>query len=248
MTTPTIGQKAVTKKTSESHPPRDIRENTKARRAWLASELERVNALPNTSGRIVGNGSYQCVAIYTTTYKAGRVRHRGVCQYCGCEQVVDAGRLVHHGYSRPGWGYIVNVCPGAGRAPLNTEKTETERWLAAEIARLPWMIADEQAAHVAYMDAKAAAAVEGYDFTARYTKPQSLWSRDAKNPAMVERYEAQLAAWRVEFPLWSRAFALADVEVEARSARVSCEQRRDHFAALLASPVYGSPLTEEVVA
>lgn len=40
------------------------------------------------------------------------------CQVCEKHQAVTAhGELTHHGYRRPGWGYIVGDCRGVGHKP-----------------------------------------------------------------------------------------------------------------------------------
>jgi len=41
----------------------------------------------------------------------------GECQICGRSQKLRGGKLVPHGYTRPGWGHVVGNCPGAGYAP-----------------------------------------------------------------------------------------------------------------------------------
>jgi hypothetical protein len=65
--TPTMTNTATkTKRTkiADLRPPREIRENTKARREWLAAQCAEMNAAPNTEAKIVGTGSYQSVSVY----------------------------------------------------------------------------------------------------------------------------------------------------------------------------------------
>ena len=46
-------------------------------------------------------------------------RPRSECQLCTKEQALTGnGRLGNHGYSRPGWGFIVGNCPGVGYKPF----------------------------------------------------------------------------------------------------------------------------------
>jgi hypothetical protein len=73
-TTPTTGTLTRTKKIDTLYPPREIVDNTKARRAWLADKAAEINALPNRSAKIVGTGSYQSVSVYEVTTVEGRVR------------------------------------------------------------------------------------------------------------------------------------------------------------------------------
>lgn len=46
------------------------------------------------------------------------VRPRAECQICERTQALDGGGcLGHHGYRRPGWGFITGDCTGAGHKP-----------------------------------------------------------------------------------------------------------------------------------
>lgn len=49
--------------------------------------------------------------------KASRAGRDGVCQICENEQIVKSGKLVLHGYERPGHGYINGRCWGVGELP-----------------------------------------------------------------------------------------------------------------------------------
>ena len=40
------------------------------------------------------------------------------CQVCSKTQSVRDGTLVNHGYTRPGWGWIVGGCPGVHHRPF----------------------------------------------------------------------------------------------------------------------------------
>ncbi len=40
------------------------------------------------------------------------------CQVCAKTQSVRNGTLVNHGYTRPGWGWIVGGCPGVHHRPF----------------------------------------------------------------------------------------------------------------------------------
>ena len=51
--------------------------------------------------------------------KTEPVRPRNECQICERTQALDAGGcLGHHGYKRPGHGFIEGDCPGVGHAPF----------------------------------------------------------------------------------------------------------------------------------
>lgn len=45
------------------------------------------------------------------------VRPRAECQICERRQATNAGVLWHHGYTRPGIGFIVGDCPGVNHKP-----------------------------------------------------------------------------------------------------------------------------------
>lgn len=113
-----------TVKTDDIYPPREIRENTKARRAWLAERLAELHAAPqHAASKIVGQGSYQRISVYVSTEADGRLRQRGTCQACGGSQVVDQGVMVLHGYERPGTGWINGRCMGVMHAPAEHDVT-----------------------------------------------------------------------------------------------------------------------------
>lgn len=64
-------------------------------------------------------------------------RFLGNCQICEADQKLHGNKMVHHGYKRPGDGYIVGDCPGVHQDPyevscelIKVEKTLTEASLA----------------------------------------------------------------------------------------------------------------------
>ena len=67
-------------------------------------------------------------------------RYVGNCQACegdfklysvvSGEPKDDDLRMVHHGYQRPGHGYIVGDCPGVGEKPYERSKERVERMLS----------------------------------------------------------------------------------------------------------------------
>jgi hypothetical protein len=44
-------------------------------------------------------------------------RHIGNCQICERDQKLHNGQMVHHGYTRPGHGFIKGDCPGVAEVP-----------------------------------------------------------------------------------------------------------------------------------
>lgn len=74
--------------------------------------------------------------------KASAVQLRGICQCCGREQAVTNGRLAKHGYTvEQGW--FQGVCSGANYAPMNKDRSQTDRIIAsvrAEVAELQQLV------------------------------------------------------------------------------------------------------------
>lgn len=119
------------RKIGSEYAPREIRENTKARRAWLAARVEEIKAQPNRDAKIVGVGQLQEVSIYEVTEVAARMQTRGTCQGCGNDVAVQRGRTAKHGYKRPGDGYLVGSCMGADAKPAEKAQDITERMMEA---------------------------------------------------------------------------------------------------------------------
>ncbi len=62
----------------------------------------------------------------TTTETA--TRFIGNCQLCEADQKVNHGLMVHHGYRRPGDGYIFGDCPGVHVAPYEVSCEAIKSW------------------------------------------------------------------------------------------------------------------------
>lgn len=231
-------------------PPRDIRENTKARRAWLAEKLAEVLQQPNTEAKITGNGSYQQISVWTLVAKEGRERFRGVCQYCGNLQVVQDGVMVLHGYERPGDGMVYGRCAGVGHRPLNHSDVLTKGWLVSFTQdHANAQVALEQA-EADVKAAKAAIYPNGYagerlEDGAYLDKPRA--PRYATDVAAVAEYHRLYTAWAKRFPLTAAIAAAEQRHAECRNQewQLLCMVR--HFTELLDRKAQGTPLTREVV-
>lgn len=234
-----------------TRPPQEIRGNTTLRRAWLAAEVVRRQETIGVTAKIVGQGSYQQVSATMAVPTAGRLRHRGHCQFCGHKQVVKDGVLVTHGYSRPGYGYIFNECPGHEKKPLEFEKALTESWLVeATAAHADWAGMAEGWAPV-----EKAALTAMYDGSAP-REPHS--HRDLPRRPMMraqretsveenETYLAKMKAWAAQYPLHNAYCRAQKDHTVARDQTWKFKQRKDHFQYLLDMGVHGKPLIEEVV-
>jgi len=106
-----------TKETIRHYPPREIVEDTKARRAWVEAKVAELKALPLRDAKSVQSGSYQHVVEYVLEEVAARVQIRGTCQFCGGVQAIEDGKIVLHGYERPGDGYAHGRCAGVRYEP-----------------------------------------------------------------------------------------------------------------------------------
>lgn len=234
-------------------PPRDIRENTSARRAWLAQRLSEIQTDPNIEARIVGKGSYQEIAKWELSQVPARVRLRGYCQYCGHEQVVKDGVLVLHGYKRPGDGYIFNECPGMRKPALNVDKSFTERWLkeandVLATARTVLSAAenDKQAAYQALYHGRVDH-VQRAIATSSYPK---MGNRAWESPTSAQRdaFARKLAEWSDIHPEQAAYYTAQDRYRAAQQSLWAAESLVGNFEYLLANEYYGKPLREEYVA
>lgn len=244
--TNTTGTAQKSTKGRDYSAPREINENTKARRAWLAEKLASVLAEPDTDQtktKIVGIGSYQRVSEWKLVTVEGRERFRGVCQLCGHLQVVDGDRIVLHGYNRPGHGYIVGECPAAKEQPLNSSDVITRKYLAQFAGELPAAI---EAETIAERDMKAAVSTRDASDEPRYINKPWL----GKKPTAAERaeYEKEMAAFAVEYPHTFAVMGATAIWSAARGRRQWLADMVTHLEGLLAAGILGSPLTREVVA
>lgn len=256
----TTGTKEKRTKIGEHHPPREIRDMsygkaaTSARRAWLAAKEAEIKATPNRDAKIVGTGSYQYVAEYEIAQLEGRVRHRGVCQFCGGSQVVDNGVIVLHGYKRPGHGWVYGRCPAVGEKPLNVDKTITERW--ARDTQLAYETAEQRRDAAQAREKKALAALYSGNTdrepNAYAECPRTPNVRNSKSPTASEQialdaYGVAIAEWAKRFPLHAEYEQAKSDNGYAATNFYGARMQRDHFARLLASGTFGSPLVEEIV-
>lgn len=60
--------------------------------------------------------------------KGNKLKFKGFCPVCGQTWKVRNGELVHHGYQRPGFGYIVGDCFGVGKFPHQSSDTTAKAY------------------------------------------------------------------------------------------------------------------------
>lgn len=119
------------KKVSEITAPRSITDMsgaaaTKARREFLANAKAEKEAAGFVC-KIVGKGSYETVVVYQPTEVADRDQLRGTCQACGGSVAIVNGLTSHHGYERPGYGYMVGGCVGVRELAAEKDLTIATR-------------------------------------------------------------------------------------------------------------------------
>lgn len=64
-----------------------------------------------------------------------RAETEATCQICERTCAVVGGKISTHGYSRPGWGFIVGECRGSRRLPWEVSCDAVGEWIA-ELRRL----------------------------------------------------------------------------------------------------------------
>lgn len=72
-------------------------------------------------------------------YAATVTRHIGFCGFCENVQKLRNGKLVLHGYQRPGWGQTEGKCPGVGKEPYEVSPATSElglKWTTEAIASI----------------------------------------------------------------------------------------------------------------
>lgn len=153
-------------------------------------------------------------------------RFVGWCPVCEGDFKVRSNVLVHHGYQRPGIGYIVGDCPGVGREPYELGTGAATSYLKSHI--LPEI-------SQAKKDLRVLNSAEGpewlmferYDMQTRrvkysFGKPETI--RLTKQEA--DDLTAQLPAWERNRYSWEHRLRIVIAGVESRLSYWEREQRR----------------------
>lgn len=253
--------KTKLRKLASVRPPVEIRDNTKVRRQWLADRLAEIQAEPNRVAKIVGGGSYQEIRVWEVSQVEGRLRQRGACQFCGHSQVVQGNRLVLHGYTRPGDGYVWGRCPGVDLAPLNTSKVHTEMWLAQ--AKETLTTAKINAAEAEHNNKLASAAfytdenaemrkAANQEYPSKPSKATVWRARRMYEQDITEEqrkaYEAAREQWAAKFPVAATYYDSKVAYQRAEKELWGAKETVRHFQFLIDAKIFGKKLTEEVVA
>lgn len=164
-------------------------------------------------------------------------RYIGNCQICEGDQKLHDGRMVHHGYSRPGDGFIHGDCPGVSAPPyetscdlLKTVKALAEQDLVAREGRLAKLKAGEVTHFTRgkdqYTTRGRVFVVEEY--VAGVTEPY-LFERELRSLTWecergVEQTKAAIERFARRIESWKPA-PVRTVEEEAAKARAGREER-----------------------
>jgi hypothetical protein len=134
-------------------------------------------------------------------------RYVGNCQICEGDQKVQEGRMVHHGYTRPGDGHTHGSCPGVAEAPYEVSCELLKHYLVGlrdKVANLAKRIDELRSGSVVEIY------VEGYrrvDLKRKHEEPAATWARIVDNEVRsveyrrrgyeseVRRVELRIARW-----------------------------------------------------
>jgi hypothetical protein len=246
-----MATKTTRRKLESIYPPREVKDNTKERRAWLQAKLAEVLAQGNREAKIVDKGSYENIAVWEVVNQEGRTRYRGHCQFCGHLQVVKSlvnGAMALHGYQRPGWGQVYGRCPGTGLMALNVENFDTNKWYVDANVRLEKAKADALVADAEFLLAQ--------DTFARSGEAPESYRELPRFPAVAKRYLSDVESerrqqlrneWAKRYPLTHAYEVAKEKHNMAHNAVRMIKGEVEHFNMLITGGYYGKPLQEEVV-
>lgn len=183
-------------------------------------------------------------------------RYLGNCQLCEGDFKVHDGQMVHHGYKRPGVGYIFGDCPGVSAVPYETSCDLIKANLLGIKNHLSAM-----RAHLEKLESNQITCVtcnerdysvvrtrldDGYrtvyyvaGITPYYTWLDKLGGAVREVQASIRelesierRYEARIAAWK-PLPLRTWEEELAKVKATKDAAKAALEAKRAERRAVL---------------
>jgi len=152
---------------------------------------------------------------HEATKKAERTRENtGTCGVCGGEYKLIAGHLVHHGFQRPGHGYIVGDCFGVGYQAWEKSKQSVVDYVKA----LGKMATDMEAKLKKFQDGEIKS-INGEDRQGKkivYTPSHENWDKQVKGAMSalsrdieyihrdVEMYKGRLEKWEDQDLPWEK--------------------------------------------
>lgn len=190
-------------------------------------------------------------------------RYIGNCQICEGDQKLHNGRMVHHGYQRPGHGTIVGDCPGVGGVPYEVScdlVKSYKRGVKIQLLILKDRLADLKEGRVSYLTQVERHGSWGtigqnvvIEFIAGVTEPYR-WQRALESATWgvesnvrhcereIERCERRIAAWK---PLPIRT--VEEEQVKADGEKAARKAVRDAARAARAAKYAASKAKQEAL-
>ncbi len=130
---------------------------------------------------------------------ATSTRYLGFCPVCQGDFKVRGGALVHHGYRRPGIGYIVGDCPGVGFPPFETSTAACEAYLKSHV--LPAIrSAENRIGLLTRPDGPPRLTFDHYDLAQR----RVLRAPHSRIPETIQLTRSEADALAAQLPSWDR--------------------------------------------
>lgn len=141
-------------------------------------------------------------------------RYLGSCQLCEGDFKLHGGKLVHHGYKRPGHGEIVGDCPGVAHLPYEVSCELVKSYKARLDASIPVLKArledlkTGKVTHLSELKSRLNGSHKLEHYYAGVTEPY-LWERTLRNEVSdviykirttefeSDRCERRIAAWKL---------------------------------------------------
>ena len=154
-------------------------------------------------------------------------RYIGLCPVCERQIKVRSGLLVHHGYERPGKGYIVGDCPGVGYEPYELGTGAADYYLRAYV--IPEVRAAERTLQVLQSpEGPPYLTFEHYDVTTKRVVRDEQGNPDTIRLTRVQADDlaAQLPSWDRDRYDWERRLKIAVAQTESHLQFWHREQAR----------------------
>jgi hypothetical protein len=156
-------------------------------------------------------------------------RYVGNCQICEGDQKLHGGRLVHHGYQRPGHGYIVGDCPGVHEPPYEASCDLLVRHIAGLCGYI-----ERQTDYLARL--------QGGEIAELYLEEREGHGRDRRTVQVrvvagtpdANKYDISYSATR-----WERALrhAVSETESNLRAAKADIVRCKKRVVAWVEKPI-----------
>ena len=154
-------------------------------------------------------------------------RFVGWCPVCERDIKVRSGTLVHHGYERPGTGYIIGDCPGVGHQPYETSTDACDFYLRVYV--IPKIReAENTLAILTSPEGPPYLTFERYDIATRRVPRDRYGNPETVNLTREQADElaSQLPSWEQNRYSWEHRLRLAIANTESKLKHWTREQDR----------------------